>query len=214
MDAFETAHDIKLSGDDHVIPFQIEGLDVRGRAVQLGPMLDQILNRHTSPEPVAQLLAEAIVLTVLLGTSLKFDGNFILQTQSDGPVSLAVVDFSTPGAVRAYARYDAHGVKDLISTGNANSSTLLGKGVLAMTIDQGDHMQRYQGVVELDGKSLEDAAYQYFEEDEKGSIEVGKKADLVILDANPLKVEPINIKDIKVVRTIKDGNVVFARGNE
>jgi molecular chaperone Hsp33 len=49
-----------FAGDDHVVPFQVEGLDVRGRAVQLGPMLDAILERHNYPAPVARLLAEVI----------------------------------------------------------------------------------------------------------------------------------------------------------
>lgn len=53
------------------------------------------------------------------------------------------------------------------------------------------------------------AAYQNFEEDEKGTIEVGKRADLVVLDKSPLAVEPMKIKDIKVLETIKDGNTVF-----
>ena len=89
------------AGDDHVVPFAIDALDVRGRAVQLGPMLDAILSRHAYPEPVARLLAEACVLTVLLGTSLKFEGKFILQTRTDGPVDMLVADFTTPHALRA-----------------------------------------------------------------------------------------------------------------
>jgi len=98
---------IGYAGDDHVVPFEVGPLDVRGRTVQLGPMLDAILSRHDYPEPVARLLAEACVLTVLLGTSLKFEGKFILQTRTDGPVDMLVADFSTPSALRAYARFDA-----------------------------------------------------------------------------------------------------------
>ena len=52
-------------------------------------------------------------------------------------------------------------------------------------------------------------AYQYFEEDKKGSIEAGKLADLVILDRNPLTVDPQDIENIKVVETIKEGNTIF-----
>ena len=96
-------HDIAFAGDDHCVPFQVDGLDVRGSAVQLGPMLNAILDSHHYPEPVSRLLAEAICLSVLLGSSLKFDGRFIIQTESDGPVSLVVVDYTTPDAVRAYA---------------------------------------------------------------------------------------------------------------
>jgi len=92
--------DFDFAGDDAVVPFQVEGLDVRGRAVQLGASIDGILKRHNYPEEVARLLAEATVLTVLLGTSLKFEGKFIFQTQSDGPVDMLVVDFRTPRSVR------------------------------------------------------------------------------------------------------------------
>ena len=79
-----------FAGDDRVVPFQVEGLDVRGRAVQLGPLINTILDRHAYPAPVARLLAEAIVLTVLIGTSLKFEGRFTVQTKGDGPVELVL----------------------------------------------------------------------------------------------------------------------------
>lgn len=55
------------------------------------------------------------------------------------------------------------------------------------------------------------AAYQYFEEDRKGSLEAGKLADMVILDKNPLKADPMEIKDISVVETIKEGTTIFIK---
>ena len=55
------------------------------------------------------------------------------------------------------------------------------------------------------------SAYAYFEEDSKGSIKVGKRADLVILDGNPLKVDPMKIRDIQVLETIKDGEVIYRK---
>src|SRR6185437_457596 len=83
--------------DDTVTPFEVAKLDLRGRVVRLGPVFDDILNRHDYPLPVAKLLGEAIVLTVMLGSALKIEGRFILQTQGDGPVRMLVVDFTTPG---------------------------------------------------------------------------------------------------------------------
>lgn len=156
-----------FAGDDHVVPFQVEGLDVRGRAVQLGPMLDAILERHNYPLPVARLVAETVVLTVLLGTSLKFEGKLIVQTKGDGPVDLVVADFSTPDRVRAYARYDADALAVAEKEGRTRSHELLGKGVLAFTIDQGAHTQRYQGIVALDGATLEEIAGVYFRQSEQ-----------------------------------------------
>lgn len=161
-----------FAGDDHVVPFDVDALDVRGRAVQVGPMLDQILGRHDYPDPVAHLLAEMIVLTVLLGSSLKFEGKFIVQTRSDGPVDMLVADLTTPGSVRAYARYDEDRLREAIERGEISPEQLLGTGVLALTIDQGAHMQRYQGIVQLDGSTLEDVARAYFRQSEQIPTEV------------------------------------------
>ncbi|MEE9314296.1 MAG: Hsp33 family molecular chaperone [Rhizobiaceae bacterium] len=159
-------------GQDTVIPFQVAGLDVRGRAVQLGPMLDSILDRHDYPEPVARLLAEAITLTVLLGTTLKFDGKFILQTQTDGPVSMIVTDFTTPDSIRAYARYNEEELEKAIQHEATDAPSLLGDGILAMTIDQGKYSQRYQGIVKLDGIGLEEVARRYFAQSEQIPTEI------------------------------------------
>lgn len=154
------------AGDDLVMPFEAEGLDVRGRIVRLGPAADAILSRHAYPPPVSRLLGEAIALTALLGASLKFEGRFILQTQSDGPVSLMVVDFDTPDSIRAWASFDADRVREVEETG-AGSAELLGAGHLAMTIDQGQDTSRYQGIVPLEGASLADAADLYFRQSEQ-----------------------------------------------
>src|SRR3984893_13594300 len=94
------------SADGTVLPFEVPALDLRGRVVRLGPAVDTILTSHDYPQPVAKLLGEAIVLGVLLGTALKFEGRFILQTKTDGPVRMLVVDFTTPDKVRACARFD------------------------------------------------------------------------------------------------------------
>src|SRR4029079_5908396 len=148
--------------DDTVMPFEVAKLDLRGRVVRLGPVVDEILSKHDYPQPVAKLLGEAIVLTVILGSALKIDGRCILQTQTDGPVGLLVVDFTTPGQVRACARFGKDGVAAAVAAGKAGAGALLGKGHLAMTIDQGAATSRYQGLVALDGGTLEDAAHEYF----------------------------------------------------
>src|SRR6201988_926608 len=113
--------------DDAVLPFEVDALDLRGRLTRLGPALDDVLTQHDYPPAVGKLLGEAIVLTSLLGSSLKFDGRFILQTQTDGPVSFLIVDFQAPDRLRAYARFDVSGIRD-----GQDSGSLLGKGHLAM----------------------------------------------------------------------------------
>jgi molecular chaperone Hsp33 len=148
--------------DDTILPFAVKALDLRGRIVRLGPAVDAILTSHDYPAPVAKLLGEAIVLTVMLGSALKIEGRFILQTQSDGPVRMLVVDFTSPGNVRACARFDAERVAAAIAANAADPGKLLGHGHLAMTIDQGPDMSRYQGLVPLEGGDLEHAAHEYF----------------------------------------------------
>jgi molecular chaperone Hsp33 len=150
--------------DDCVLPFAVEALDVRGRIVRLGSALDRLLLHHDYPLPVARLIAEAATLAVLLGSTLKNAGRFILQAQTDGPVDLLVADVTAPDRVRAYARFDGTSVAQ--AAGERNGA-LLGKGHLAMTIDPGGEMNRYQGVVALEGQSLEAAAHRYFEQSEQ-----------------------------------------------
>ncbi len=156
-----------LGGDDRALPFQVEGLDVRGRVVTLGPSIDTILQRHDFPAPVKRLVGEAAVLASLLATSLKDIGRFILQTQTDGPVSLVVVDVRTPGQIRATATFDESAVNAATADGEWDTSSLLGSGTLAMTVEQGKTQQRYQGYVPLEDETLEAAAHTYFRQSEQ-----------------------------------------------
>jgi len=158
---------LRLPSDDLVLPFSVNALDVRGRVAHLGPVVDTVLSRHGYPDPVARLLGEALVLTVLLGSALKFEGRFITQIQSDGPINLLVVDFRSPDRVRAYARFDEAAIAARAEAGTLGFRDLVGTGHLALTIDPGGHMRRYQGVVPLDGDSLEEVAHAYFEQSEQ-----------------------------------------------
>ena len=117
--------------------------------------------------PVKRLVGEAAVLASLLATSLKDTGRFILQTQTDGPVSLIVVDVRTPGQIRATATFDAAAVEEATAEGRFDAGKLLGSGTLAMTVEQGQTMQRYQGYVPLESESLEAAAHTYFRQSEQ-----------------------------------------------
>src|ERR1700682_5297050 len=114
--------------------------------------------RAPSAVPVDDaVLPFEVACLALLGRQRTREGPFILQAQTDGPVSFLIVDFQAPDRLRAYARFDAKRLKD-----GQDSGALLGHGHLAMTIDQGPDMSRYQGLVALEGGSLEDAAHEYF----------------------------------------------------
>ncbi len=163
--AEKSALDLLRDGpkDDVVVPFKIENADIRGRFVRLGPSVDEILRIHDYPEPVSRLLGEALTLVAMLGSSLKFDGTFSLQTRSDGPVRMLVADFFTPGILRGYASFDEEALQKVAGT----NENLLGSGHLALTVDQGAETERYQGVVELSGQSMADCAHQYFRQSEQ-----------------------------------------------
>ena len=151
--------------DDMVLPFAVTPLDVRGRVVRFGPAIDRILAQHRYPDQVSRLVGEAAVLTALLGSSLKIDGRFQLQTRTDGAVDMLVVDFDAPDRIRAFARFDAAKVE--AGAGRISPAELLGHGHLAFTIDQGPDMSRYQGIVPLEAQGLEAAADQYFLQSEQ-----------------------------------------------
>jgi molecular chaperone Hsp33 len=160
------------SSDESALPFQLDALGVRGRLVRLGPALDAIIERHGYPLAVARPLAEAMVLCAALATSLKYDGIFTLQIAGDGPIRLLVTDLTTDGALRGYAQFDSWklavalgAVRDEAPDGYVPK--LFGRGRLTFTVDQGQHTQRYQGVVPLEGASLADCAHTYFRQSEQ-----------------------------------------------
>jgi molecular chaperone Hsp33 len=155
-----------LLSDDLVQPFQIEPFALRGRLVRLGPLIDEILTRHAYPEPVAVMLGEAIALAVALAGALKYEGVFTLQTKGDGPIRLMVADITTTGAVRGYAQVDRARL-DETPMAVASVPRLLGAGYLALTVDQGEHTDRYQGIVELQGPTLAHCVHHYFRQSEQ-----------------------------------------------
>jgi molecular chaperone Hsp33 len=150
--------------DDLVLPFEIKPLGVRGRLVRLGNTVNEILRVHDYPPAVSALVAEAAALTAMLGSALKFDGKFILQTKSDGPIDMLVADYHGPGQVRAYAHFNAEA---LGGVPERHEGVLLGTGHLAMTVDQGPEMERYQGIVPLARTTLAEAAHAYFAQSEQ-----------------------------------------------
>lgn len=154
----------KEARDDRVTPFAVEALDLRGRLVRLGPTVDAILNHYEYPPQVARLLGEAIALAALLGSILESHGRFQLQTRSDGPVDMLVVDYDAPGKLRGFARFDASRLSEITDPAPA---ALLGRGHLALTIEREEDAARYQGVVPLEGESLAEAAHTYFRQSEQ-----------------------------------------------
>lgn len=151
---------------DLVVPYQVESAGLRGRFLRIGPMLNRILERHGYPLPVATLLGETIVLTALLGSTLKFDGIFSLQAHGKGPVRILVADMTSEGELRAYAQFDRKAVAEFGSE-TMPVPVLLGEGHLAFTADQGAERERYQGIVRLEGMTLTECVQHYFRQSEQ-----------------------------------------------
>ena len=144
----------------------INARHARGRAARLGPALDVILGGHDYPPVLEQLLAEALVLTALLGSLLKDpQGQLTIQAQTErGAVDLMVCDYKN-GELRGYIRHDPERLAEVGP--HPTLFALFGKGYLAITFDQPATDERYQGIVPLEGEGLGQAAQSYFSQSEQ-----------------------------------------------
>jgi molecular chaperone Hsp33 len=151
---------------DVALGVAIPGRNARGRVARLGPALDQILANHNYPAVVERLLAEALVLTALMGSLLKEpEGQVTLQAQTEaGVIDLLVCDY-LGGELRGYIRHDAERLAD--AGPNPSLFALFGKGYLAITFDHPKLDERYQGIVPLEGDSLARAAQSFFAQSEQ-----------------------------------------------
>lgn len=153
---------------DKVIPFQLEKLPIRGRILVLEQTIDTIIHKHDYPDLVGHVLSEAILFGCLMSSSLKHDGIFTLQTRTDGPINLLVADVTEKGIARGYAEFDKDKIDTLINTKQPVSMPrLLGNGQLALTLDQSDLKDRYQGFVELVGSTFAESLQHYFTQSEQ-----------------------------------------------
>jgi len=166
----EQASDPLGEHDNIVAGFQVENRAVRGRVARLGETMNLILGAHDYPEPVARLLGEAVLIAALVGTALKFDGRLIVQAQGKGPLSFVVAEYVADGGVRGFAKLDREAYEAVASAKAEDAGwveTLLGDGVMALTIDHGASMEPYQGVVPLDPHTLSASAETYFQQSEQ-----------------------------------------------
>lgn len=152
---------------DYVLPFQIETPGIRGRLVRLGPTVESIAGPDRYPAPVAVILAETLAMGAVLASGLKYDGIFTLQLQGDGPVDVVMIDVTSGGDMRGYARFDADRLAAGTSTASGPVPRLLGAGRMVFTVDQGPNTERYQGVTLLEGATIGECAHAYFRQSEQ-----------------------------------------------
>lgn len=158
----------QIAWDDTVLPFQLDRSDIRGRVARLDGVLEQVLRQHSYPPVIEALVAEAALLTALIGQSIKLRWKLSLQIRGKGPARLIATDYYGPGEdgeparIRAYASYDA----ERLDHGAAPYSQI-GEGYFAVMLDQGTGMQPYQGFTPIAGGSLSACAETYFAQSEQ-----------------------------------------------
>jgi molecular chaperone Hsp33 len=157
-----------IAWDDTVLPFQLDRSDIRGRVARLDGVLDNVLKQHAYPPVIEALVAEAAVLTALIGQSVKLRWKLSLQIRGKGPARLIATDYygpqedGQPARIRAYASFDADRLDH-----SADPFSQIGEGYFAVMIDQGQDMTPYQGFTPIAGASLSDCAQTYFAQSEQ-----------------------------------------------
>lgn len=159
----------QIAWDDTILPFQLDRADVRGRVARLDSTLETILDQHAYPGPVAALIAEAVLLTALIGQTIKLRWRLSLQIRGQGAIRLIATDYfaatanGEPARMRAYAGFDAPAV----AAHDGPAFGLVGGGIFALLIDQGPGATPYQGMTPIAGTSLTDCAETYFAQSEQ-----------------------------------------------
>lgn len=171
-----------IEWDDTILPFQLDKTDVRGRVARLDGLLNTIFDQHNYPLEVCSALAEAVVLTALIGPTIKLRWKLSLQIRGDGPIRILATDYygpqsdGEPARIRAYASFD----EDRLANETGTPFEKIGKGVFAVLIDQGKDMQPYQGLTPLTCGSLAACASTYFAQSEQlptdFSISIGQSS--------------------------------------
>ncbi len=158
----------QIAWDDTVLPFQLDRPDIRGRVARLDGVLDAVLAQHSYPEPIEKLVAEAALLTALIGQTIKLRWRLSLQVRAQGPAHVIATDYfapsheGAPARIRAWAGFDPTRVEP-----GARPFDLLGEGYFALVLDQGRDMAPYQGITPISGGSLAACAQTYFAQSEQ-----------------------------------------------
>jgi molecular chaperone Hsp33 len=158
----------KIAWDDTVLPFQLDRTDTRGRVARLDGVLQEVLAQHDYPPAIEALIAEATLLTALIGQTIKLRWKLSLQVRGDGPARLVATDYygptkeGAPARIRAYASFDANRLD-----AGADPFSQVGNGYFAILIDQGQGMIPYQGITPIAGGSLASCAETYFAQSEQ-----------------------------------------------
>jgi len=157
----------QLQAGDQVRRFIVENQPVRGHWVRLDSAWRELCAHSDYPQPVRELLGQAVAASVLFAATLKFNGTLTLQLQGDGAVSLLVAQCTHDYRLRAVARFDADRVAEIDPQDREAFRKLVGTGRVAVTVEADERSSRYQGIVPLHGDSLADSLEAYFASSEQ-----------------------------------------------
>src|SRR5579859_8067189 len=142
--------------------FLFERYPIRGHLVHMDAAWRALIEHRDYPGPIRDTLGEAVVASLLLAATIKFDGVLSLQLQGDGPVHLLLAQCTSGLSVRGLARH-----REVSAGGELNIRGLVGQGDLTVTLETDDGAQRYQGIVPISGARLADSLQVYFENSEQ-----------------------------------------------
>lgn len=194
--------------DNCVVPFMVDNSGLHGRYVRLGSVIDDILTRHPIPDVARALLGEFMVMGAGMATSLKYDGIFTLQTQTDGAVPMLMADLTTNGNIRGYAQVTG----DVNAIESPTLPNLLGSGYGAFTVDLAPTAQekeankqtnkkpeRYQGIIELTGDTLTHTLKHYYEQSQQiaGTFKIACAKTPTGWRASAILVQRLAVEDTK-----------------
>jgi molecular chaperone Hsp33 len=158
----------RLETTDQVRRFIVENQPVRGHWVRLDSAWRELCAHADYPQPVRELLGQAVAASVLFAATLKFSGTLTLQLQGDGAVNLLVAQCTHDYRLRAVARFDADRVAEIDPQDRDAFRKLVGTtGRVAVTVEADERSSRYQGIVPLHGDSLADSLEAYFASSEQ-----------------------------------------------
>jgi molecular chaperone Hsp33 len=144
--------------------FMFEEYPIRGHLVHLDAAWRALIEHREYPAAIRDTLGEAVVASLLLAATIKFDGVLSLQLQGDGPMHLLLAQCTSGLGVRGLARYREDG---LTVIGAAPITDLIGTGNLTVTFETDDASRRYQGIVPITGERLAESLQGYFENSEQ-----------------------------------------------
>ena len=146
---------------DHLQRFIFDNAAIRGEWVQLKQTWQTVKVQREYPPAVAGLLGEMLAAAALLAETVKMSGRLVLQCRSDGPVSLLMVECTSDHTLRGLANWEGEIADD------ATMQQMLGDGNLAITIENVEAKQPYQGIVSVQGESIAEMLEMYFAQSEQ-----------------------------------------------